>query len=413
MTMATCDETQASTATVHRSPSKKNECRGLKTNHKTSSAQDRINYFSPEREFVSIQYTSNKPVILGPSLVPETDGAVYLNDFSDLTPVSDLIQQYSPDEDSNPINHYPKGVGFRIVFLSYDAASIRDHVARCKSLLDGNPPCIDKLIDELVADASKPPQGEKQEEQNNGVSSIDGGGSNEEPEQKTGMTLKDPCLPVIAKDEDFYVDRTNLLDFYNLACGENEDMDKLITVNKIDDHGYGNGAKTNGTISKTISSPIDGPSKHPKETKTTLTESSSAEKNRPSISFYLEEMARLDSECKVNWHIRYSGFHPPPSHRKMLGDLAYLEVLPSKMMAGSRDNEALILNEATAAASHISMISITATSFGFYVNRSAIIGGQRIFNPSPSDTPCYSHSLLDCILQRSEPFRKAWVSALF
>lgn len=95
--------------------------------------------------------------------------------------------------------------------------------------------------------------------------------------------------------------------------------------------------------------------------------------------------SELDDLCNVKCKISYGGFNPPPSHRRLLGDLAYLEV----QLPGGEDN-----------------IHITAIPAGFYVNRSS----TRKFDPAPSSDPCFSHELLDCLLQKSKSLRSAWVS---
>lgn len=95
--------------------------------------------------------------------------------------------------------------------------------------------------------------------------------------------------------------------------------------------------------------------------------------------------SQLDDLCHVECTIAFGGFNPPPSHRRLLGDLAYLEV----QLPGNEEK-----------------VHITATPTGFYVNRSK--GGK--FDPSPSAEPCFSHELLDCLLQKSNSLRHAWVS---
>jgi hypothetical protein len=53
-------------------------------------------------------------------------------------------------------------------------------------------------------------------------------------------------------------------------------------------------------------------------------------------------------------------------------------------------------------------IHITAFSLGFYVNKT----NANTFDPTPATEPCYSHSLLDCLLQKSQVLREAWTTAL-
>jgi len=106
----------------------------------------------------------------------------------------------------------------------------------------------------------------------------------------------------------------------------------------------------------------------------------------------------LDDRCRIRSIIVFGGFNPPPPHRRIVGDLAYLEVtLPN--------NEGLV--------------HVTATPYGFYINRSNYSGNGDAessspnnfhFDPRPALKPCFSHELLDCLLQRSEVLRTVWVS---
>jgi protein TIF31 len=56
---------------------------------------------------------------------------------------------------------------------------------------------------------------------------------------------------------------------------------------------------------------------------------------------------------------------------------------------------------------------VTAIPTGFYVNQSITEPPNVKFDPSPDpDAPCFSHSLLDCLLQANESLRTAWQLAL-
>ena len=360
---------------------------------------------SHKEDFISIRYTTSNAVICNSSpLAAAQEGSteeninkIYLNDYGDLTPISDILQQYSDASDG-------KRVGFRIVLERYDAASVKDHVARCKSLLDGNPPCLETLMDDKASseedvieesdkeehpEVSAPPEepstastSQEQEEENEN--------KEQDEEDKDEKQLKDPRLPLITTEDQFHVDGTNVVDFYNLSCGENEDLDKLLADRKMD--------KEDEQKKKKKSSGVNG----------SINAFEEKETERPSMSVYLAEMSKLDAECKTNWRIQYSGFHPPPAHRRMLGDLAYLEVIPPTVAHREMDNDALLTE-----AQSRGVIHITACAAGFYVNRTAVgVGVRKGFNPSPAEDSCYSHCLLDCVLQRSELFRKAWVSQL-
>jgi len=59
------------------------------------------------------------------------------------------------------------------------------------------------------------------------------------------------------------------------------------------------------------------------------------------------------------------------------------------------------------------VVHITAIPTGFYINRSSSSGGGVVtFDPSPAAQPCFSHEILDCLLQKSSSLRIAWAEAL-
>jgi protein TIF31 len=112
----------------------------------------------------------------------------------------------------------------------------------------------------------------------------------------------------------------------------------------------------------------------------------------------MEEIERalyeLNETVRVSTTISMSGYHPPPAHRAVLGDLAYL-------MATFPDGL---------------VVHITACPLGFYMNQST----AAKFDPTPAmklgkknyPDACYSHALLDCLLQSSPSLCLAWRSAL-
>jgi hypothetical protein len=91
-------------------------------------------------------------------------------------------------------------------------------------------------------------------------------------------------------------------------------------------------------------------------------------------------------ECSISYS---PGFHPPPRHRRLVGDLAYLEVV--------------IASKTT--------LYITATLTGFYVNKTT---DRQSFDPSPRpEKNAYAHTLLDCLLQASpDVLAPAWERVL-
>lgn len=91
---------------------------------------------------------------------------------------------------------------------------------------------------------------------------------------------------------------------------------------------------------------------------------------------------KLPSDCIKS--IALSGWSPPPSDRRMAGDLLYIE--------------------ATTVDSGI--LQITACPNGYYVNSSS----RSVFDPLPAAKPRFSHSLLECLLLASPAFKEAWVT---
>eukprot|EP00599_Poterioochromonas_sp_BG-1_P000544 CAMPEP_0173137880 /NCGR_PEP_ID=MMETSP1105-20130129/3356_1 /TAXON_ID=2985 /ORGANISM="Ochromonas sp., Strain BG-1" /LENGTH=1420 /DNA_ID=CAMNT_0014050365 /DNA_START=191 /DNA_END=4453 /DNA_ORIENTATION=- len=77
-----------------------------------------------------------------------------------------------------------------------------------------------------------------------------------------------------------------------------------------------------------------------------------------------------------------SGWNPPPSNRRIQGDLMYLEVV--------------LASEGT--------VYITATARGFYVNRS----NRNNFDPRPANTSHYNHNLFNTLLSYSSNLKTAW-----
>lgn len=125
--------------------------------------------------------------------------------------------------------------------------------------------------------------------------------------------------------------------------------------------------------------------------------SSSSSKNPKSSStaqYFLNterQLYNLNTKTSISITMRLSGYHPPPTYRQVLGDLAYIEAI---MPDGQ-------------------IVHVTAISNGFYVNKSTNIE----FDPTPdldgnNKDACYSHALLDTLLQKSKSFRVAYSTAL-
>lgn len=171
-------------------------------------------------------------------------------------------------------------------------------------------------------------------------------------------------LPQFTLDQSIGIDGTNLQDFFYLACGEEEQLNLINGRNRNDDDAE-KGSKTSKNGRNT---------KKTEETKAILLAQDEALK-----------LNELERRCCVKCSIAYSAFNPPPSSRRLHGDLSYLEVkLPDKE----------------------GVVHITAIPLGFYINRTT----GNSFDPSPAAQPCFSHALLDCILLKSNALRVAWVS---
>ena len=121
--------------------------------------------------------------------------------------------------------------------------------------------------------------------------------------------------------------------------------------------------------------------------------SSSANTPKSTAQYFLDterQLYNLNAITSVSITVRLSGYHPPPSYRHVLGDLAYIEAI---MPDGQ-------------------IVHVTAISHGFYVNKSSM----NKFDPTPdldsNKDACYSHALLDTLLQKSKSLRVAYAAAL-
>eukprot|EP01063_Lacrimia_lanifica_P008788 TRINITY_DN15831_c0_g1_i2.p1 TRINITY_DN15831_c0_g1~~TRINITY_DN15831_c0_g1_i2.p1 ORF type:complete len:1063 (+),score=338.88 TRINITY_DN15831_c0_g1_i2:624-3812(+) len=78
--------------------------------------------------------------------------------------------------------------------------------------------------------------------------------------------------------------------------------------------------------------------------------------------------------------IQWSGFNPPPRHRRLQGDLGYVDI----RFVGNASYQ------------------VTCTPQGFYVNASK---GKGDFNPVPAAKPCYSETLMGLIFQLNPRYK--------
>jgi protein TIF31 len=328
--------------------------------------------------------------------VDDKEESLVLDDYGDLTSLLGAGDAGLQD-----------GSAFRVVLERYDVALIRDHVARLRSLLDGNSPSATSLDEGAEArekaaassseEAEQPSEEEPKPESTSSVASSNaivasknGASAKETPSEKSNEEEKakektEPKAP--PKDMPFYTvdkkvsaDCANLKNFFYLACGEDPAL-------YLDD-ANNNSKKENGSKSKKKGK--KGKDKSPNKD-----DDDDKEKEEPPIEQVMREtipqLNELEEKTRVKCTIRFSGFHPPPQNRRLMGDLAYLEVTPP----GETET-----------------IHLTAIPTGFYVNRSTSAGGNYNFDPSPAAKPCFSHELLDCLLQRSETFLAAWKEAI-
>ena len=285
-------------------------------------------------------YTGINAVVSVPASIKSLDATcntrheqVILDEYGDLSP---LVKEGLKD-----------GSGFRIVLERYDAAAVKDHILRLRQLLDGNAPVVTSLKPE------------------------------EEPvQEETKRNDNNPTPSLLKEDKPLGLEATNLKDFFYLTCGEVAPSKFTIIDNPVKSPKQSKSAKKKNTKAKAkVKNETDNESDE-------LANDSCTGKNDITKLNELEEITRI--KCSI----RYSGFHPPPSQRRLMGDLAYLEVT---MPNGS-------------------VTHVTAIPTGFYVSGTSTTLPK--FDPSPAPNPCFSHELLDCLIQASDSFRLAWKNAL-
>eukprot|EP00970_Alexandrium_tamarense_P020130 scaffold14881_cov165-Alexandrium_tamarense.AAC.1 len=125
-------------------------------------------------------------------------------------------------------------VAIRVVLERYDMASIRDHVDRVRSLLEGNAPHVKKLFveEENAAEDTKQADEESKEpvtegddkEKSDEVKAKDKAKDEEEERKKLREEII-KAMPIFPEDMDLSFKSAtsgDLTDFYYLACGEEE-----------------------------------------------------------------------------------------------------------------------------------------------------------------------------------------------
>ena len=273
---------------------------------------------------------------------------IVLNDFGDL---SSYVEN----------NELESNMGLRMVLERYDLGLVKDHVLKTRFILDGNVPCVLRVVGDNIEDG----EGVQQKEKDGGTNG-ESDKSNDNPDDVTPDKGKDDAAEMTLCDfplnKPVSVNGSNLKDFFYLTCGEEERL-KILDGDELSDL---------IDLRKNVDDDDDSGKKNVK--------SSIVEAQNVALRW-----SELDDLCHIRCTISFGGFNPPPTHRRLVGDLAYLEVeLPG--------------NEGK--------INITAIPTGFYVNRSS---GKK-FDPSPAVESCFSHELLDCLLQKSNSLRHAWVS---
>ena len=114
---------------------------------------------------------------------------------------------------------------------------------------------------------------------------------------------------------------------------------------------------------------------HPAPSLSSPSETSSVRNINPSAGQPAPLPECLKSIC-------FSGWNPPPSQRRLKGDLCYLQVTN--------------LEDST--------FHVTATETGFFINSTS----HTVFDPTPARTPHTSHSLLELLRQASSSFKKKY-----
>lgn len=330
-------------------------------------SQDKIPSVNPKRPLIS-SHTGPNAVVSVPtvvrSLMQDADSAEIMTGvFDDYSDMQSMIPQGLVD-----------GSALRIVLERYDASLIKDHIIRLRSLFEGNIPTV------LSLDATDEAGGDGKDS-----SKKDDGNSEDKVEGKTSAKdlAKEPPkdMPIFMAEKSVAPNVASLEDFYYLACGEDPALYFENASQTLAQSGNNNGSKPGKKKKKG------------KEKSVNTEEAKDVDENAPVEQVIRELIPKLnvvEEKTRIPCRIKYSGFHPPPSNRKLMGDIAYLEVT----VPGNAEP-----------------IHITAIPTGFYVNRS-VSGTKPKFDPSPASKPCFSHELLDCLLEHSEELRRLWMEAL-
>lgn len=310
-------------------------------------------------------YTCDQGSVEIPSVVMSPDECkdTVLNEYELLSSLVDSGELHS-------------NMALRMVLERYNEGTLKDHVQRTRVLLDGNIPYVLGLVggnetEEQEAAAENPSKESKEQEQATTEGAKDSEEKVTEEEKQNEIDPDELKIPLFPMSEPVQVDGKNLQDFFYLACGEEE---RLALVAGKDYALQSLEALEKDEKEKT--------SKNDKKKKTKAATSHDLAKH----------LVQLGKKCQIDCTISFGGFNPPPAHRKMLGDLAYIEV---NLPGGE------------------GVVYITAIPTGFYVNQCyRNSDGTMVFDPSPASQPCFSHELLDCLLLKSPSLRSSWTDAL-
>jgi len=336
--------------------SKKKKKKGQINGNSSSSVQisDVVSPYTSSKAVIKVPSSflslDNDPMSGGETEEDSNNGQdeaeIVLNDFGDLSPYVEAGQLES-------------NMALRMVLERYDTGLVKEHVNKTRFLLEGSAPCVLRVVgnegNEAKAgeDAKVDVYNDKSEEKE-----IDN-----ETEKGPKTNPIEMLLPDFPFDKSVALNGKNLKDFYYLACGEEQRLQLL-------------NDKVPGDFIN-VQKEKDEKDVHADKLKNQIIETQTI----------AARWSELDDMCYVNCNISFGGFNPPPSNRRILGDLAYLEVeLPGKE----------------------GLVHVTAIPSGFYINRTS---GDK-FNPAPADEPCFSHELLDCLLQKSASLRNEWSVAL-
>lgn len=360
------------------------------------------------------------------------------------------------EEEKIILNAKKANIVLRVILERYDLASIRDHVTRVHDLVKGNAPYVTSLVgveevevedvsgattteEKMVKDTTSATEEEKKDVSTSIVEKSalkeDGGEPTTTADGATNSSNfaeLPPCLPEYDALVDSALKNGDLTHFYFLACGEEAMLHKLLTESKsnnmhdvglslediciqdenntnnggVGGRGGRNNSNSSNNSKKKRNKSISLDESPPTRTHSDTSSSSNGTNNNSSendiIGSKQKQQSAVDIDRRlhdlndtthIRMTIRLSGYHPPPPHRRVIGDLAYLEVtFPDG-----------------------SITHVTAFMMGYYINRSSMTR----FDPTPVVTKnsdknvcCYSHALLDCLLQKSTSLRTAWQCAL-